>query len=104
MLTQDGKKNDHFLRFFIMAVAVPLAAAANFCTQQLPVRSGINKMSKKENILLAAIVVATHLPLSAMEVVKISREYGVDHREVMTEVKDMLNAESSAQTDMEGEL
>lgn len=64
----------------------------------------MNKMNKKEKIMVAAIMVAMHLPLSAMEVIRISREHGVDHREVMTEVMDMLNAESSAEMDMEGEL
>ena len=61
-------------------------------------------MKKNEKIVMAAILVATHLPLSAAELICVSREYGVDHREVMTEVKEMLDAESLAENDMEGEL
>lgn len=49
---------------------------------------------------MAAIAVTMHLPVSASEVAKVAKEYGVDHREVMSAVTEMLYAEEVAESDM----
>lgn len=59
-------------------------------------------MKKAEKLTLAAIAVIMHLPMSSVEIKGIADEYGVDHREVMTEVDDMLKAEQVFETDMKG--
>lgn len=59
-------------------------------------------MKKAEKLTLAAIAVIMHLPMSSVEIKDIADEYGVDHREVMTEVDDMLKAEQVFETDMKG--
>jgi len=51
---------------------------------------------------MAAIAVITNLPISSMNVMDIAKEYGVDHREVMTEVSDMLCAGQDFMKEMEG--
>lgn len=56
---------------------------------------------RTNKLMLAAIAIAMHQPISANEVMKISREYGVDHRDVMSEVIAMLDAEVWAEHDMQ---
>ena len=58
-------------------------------------------MKKKEKLIMAAVAVTMQLPCSAMDIIKVSQTYGVNHHEVMTEVADMLIAQSSANKDME---
>lgn len=54
---------------------------------------------KKEKITLAAITIVMSLPISTMQIVEIAKSYGVDHREVMVEVDDMLKAEQVFELD-----
>lgn len=56
---------------------------------------------KTEKLTLAAIAVVMALPLSAVEIKNIAHGYGVDHREVMNEVDDMLKAERVFENDNE---
>ena len=51
---------------------------------------------------MAAIAVIMSLPVSSKQIIEISKEYDVDHREVMNEVDDMLKAEEVFEMDMEG--
>lgn len=54
-----------------------------------------------KNIIAAAITVAMNMSgLNSNQVIEISKSYGVDHRDVMAEVLEMLQAETMADTDM----
>lgn len=59
-------------------------------------------MKQSERITLAAIAVIMSLPMRASEVIRISSDYGVDHKEVMHEVDDMLKAGQVFESELEG--
>lgn len=43
-----------------------------------------------DKIVLAAIAIAMQLPVDASHVMKVAKEYSVDHRAVMSAVNEML--------------
>lgn len=64
-----------------------------------------NKIMKNiEKIMSAAIVLAMQFPVNANCVQEVCKEFDVDSKDVMSEVKAILNSEVVAEMDMEGEL
>lgn len=59
-------------------------------------------MKNAEKITLAAIAICMNLPMSSVEIMQVAKSYGVDHREIMTEVNEMMEAERAFITDTEG--
>lgn len=56
---------------------------------------------KAEKLTLAAIAIVMAMPLDDVQIKDIANEYGVDHREVMAEVDDMIKAEQAFAMDMD---
>lgn len=58
----------------------------------------------RENVIMAAIAVVIQLPISANAVIEISEKHGVDHRDVMSMVGEMISTELVACNDMDEQL